>query len=160
MALTRCPAPSHPVGNPGGFVSQLPYKYHQNRVASVGDLLMVCPWVASRAAFLANSDNSSPSPDPYSRPPPSELARLRAHRKLGSLSGHVSWTLTSAPALPLRSRARGAINTISTARLDAVLHALILRARPWQDTCDFSGTQQSPTRNRPWWHQCAEAGSS
>ena len=30
------------------FFSQLPYKCHQNRVASVGDLLKICPQLDSR----------------------------------------------------------------------------------------------------------------
>jgi len=35
-------------GQIDGFFSQLPYTCHQNRVASVGDGLDICPWVASR----------------------------------------------------------------------------------------------------------------
>ena len=35
-------------GQMDGFFSQLSYKCHQNRVASVGDWLKICPWVASR----------------------------------------------------------------------------------------------------------------
>jgi len=34
-----------------GFFSQLPYTYHQNRVASVGDSLKICPWVTSRVEW-------------------------------------------------------------------------------------------------------------
>ena len=37
-------------GQNDGLFSQLPYKYHQNRVASVGDWLKICPWVTSRVA--------------------------------------------------------------------------------------------------------------
>jgi hypothetical protein len=33
-----------------GFSNQLPFKFHHNRVASVGDYLRICPWVASRVA--------------------------------------------------------------------------------------------------------------
>jgi len=32
-------------GQIDGFFSQLPYKYHQNWVASVGDRLRIFPWV-------------------------------------------------------------------------------------------------------------------
>ena len=32
--------------------SQLPYKCHQNRVASVGDCLKICPWVTSGVFFI------------------------------------------------------------------------------------------------------------
>ena len=35
-----------------GFFCQLQYKCHQNRVASVGDWLKICPWVTSRVAHL------------------------------------------------------------------------------------------------------------
>ena len=38
-------------GQIDGFFSQLPYKCHQNRVASVGDWLQICPWVASRVVY-------------------------------------------------------------------------------------------------------------
>ena len=31
-----------------GFFGQLPYKCHQNRVASVGDCVEICPWVTSK----------------------------------------------------------------------------------------------------------------
>jgi len=37
-------------GQMDGFFSQLPYKCHQNRVASVGCWLTICPWVTSRVA--------------------------------------------------------------------------------------------------------------
>jgi len=37
-------------GHMDGFCSQLPYKCHQNRVASVGDWLKLCPWVIPRVA--------------------------------------------------------------------------------------------------------------
>jgi len=36
-------------GQMDGFFIQLPYKNHQNRMASVGDWLKICPWVTSRA---------------------------------------------------------------------------------------------------------------
>ena len=35
-----------------GFLRQLPYKCHQNQVSSVGHLLNICPWVASRVAGM------------------------------------------------------------------------------------------------------------
>ena len=34
-----------------GFFSQLPYKCHQNRMASVGDRPEICPWVTSRVSI-------------------------------------------------------------------------------------------------------------
>ena len=40
-------------GQMDGFFSQLPYKCHQNRVASVGVSLKICPWVTSRVAATA-----------------------------------------------------------------------------------------------------------
>jgi len=38
-------------GQINGFFSQLPHTCHHNRVASVGDCLKICPWVASRVAY-------------------------------------------------------------------------------------------------------------
>ena len=35
-------------GQIDGFFSQLPFKYNLPEVASVGDFLKICPWVASR----------------------------------------------------------------------------------------------------------------
>ena len=35
-------------GQIDGFFSQLPYRCHQDRVASLGDQLKICAWVASR----------------------------------------------------------------------------------------------------------------
>ena len=35
-------------GQIAGFFGQVPYKCHQNRVASVGDGLKICSWVTSR----------------------------------------------------------------------------------------------------------------
>ena len=43
-------------GKIDGFFSQLPYKCRQNRVASVGDWLVICPWVASRVASSARGN--------------------------------------------------------------------------------------------------------
>jgi len=44
-----------------GVFSQLPYKCHQNRVASVGDLLKICPWVASRVALCCATIPTHPT---------------------------------------------------------------------------------------------------
>ena len=38
-------------GQIDGFFSQLPYGRHQDRVASVGDGLKMCPWVTSRVVL-------------------------------------------------------------------------------------------------------------
>ena len=51
LTLLLAPRPSTLEATQGqndSFFSQLPYKCHQNRVASVGDWLEICPWVASR----------------------------------------------------------------------------------------------------------------
>jgi len=47
-----------------GFFIQLPYKCHQNRVASVGDWLKICPWVAYRVVLV---QPFSPAPFPHLR---------------------------------------------------------------------------------------------
>ena len=39
-------------GQIDGFFSQLPFKCYLPEVASVGDSLQICPWVASRAAHM------------------------------------------------------------------------------------------------------------
>ena len=43
-------------GQIDGFLSQLPYNCHQNRVAYVGDGLEICPWVASRVVGVGLVD--------------------------------------------------------------------------------------------------------
>ena len=42
-------------GQIDGFFSQLPHNCHQNRMASVGDWLKICPWVTSRVESGVNS---------------------------------------------------------------------------------------------------------
>ena len=41
-------------GQVDGSFSQLPFKFHLPEVASVGDCLEICPWVASRVAYWSN----------------------------------------------------------------------------------------------------------
>ena len=48
MSEAPLSAPKVTQGQIDGFFRQLPYERHQNRVASVGDGLQICPWVASR----------------------------------------------------------------------------------------------------------------
>jgi hypothetical protein len=38
-------------GQIGGLFSQLPHRCHQNRVASVGNQLKICPWVIFRVVW-------------------------------------------------------------------------------------------------------------
>ena len=40
-----------PQGQKDGFFSQLPFKWYLPEVASVGDSLKICPWVASRVGW-------------------------------------------------------------------------------------------------------------
>ena len=50
------------MGQIDGFFSQLPYKRHHNRVAFVGDLLKICPWVAraiTETAQLLSSEKGN-----------------------------------------------------------------------------------------------------
>ena len=44
---------SHTNGQMDGFFSQFPYKCHLEEVASVGDLLKICPQLDSRVATCA-----------------------------------------------------------------------------------------------------------
>jgi len=61
------------IGQIDGFLSQLPYKSHQNRVAYVGDWLKICPWVDRPATIISVDDeilksckSEESNPDPYS----------------------------------------------------------------------------------------------
>ena len=47
----RRPTPEATQGQFDGFCIQLPYKFCQNRAASVGDGLEICPWILSRVVF-------------------------------------------------------------------------------------------------------------
>jgi len=52
--VLRSPALEATQGQIHGFFSQLPKKCHQNRVASVGGSLKICPWVTSRVDIQRN----------------------------------------------------------------------------------------------------------
>ena len=47
-------------GQMDGFFSQLSYKCHLEEVASVGDLLKICPQLESRVGYLAHKKQLPP----------------------------------------------------------------------------------------------------